>query len=223
MAVLAYFVILGLAEGIWVARIPAVKAGLHLTDGLLGASLLAGPGALVLVMPLAGRLADRFGGARLTRLAGLAVAILPLALWTARTLAAVIAALLAFGITGGHAGGGRERAGCPGGAGHRPAADGLVYASYSLGGLAGAVLGGLLRLAGRAGGRGGSAVAGSHRPGAGVAIGARRPAAACCPRRPGCARAGPGGRGPASWPGGRWPGGGPRRLGGTRACWRCAA
>jgi MFS family permease len=90
VAVLAYFVILGLAEGIWIARIPAVKAGLHLTDGLLGASLLVGPGALVLVMPLAGWLADRFGSARLTRPAGLAVAAAPLALWTAQTLAAVL-------------------------------------------------------------------------------------------------------------------------------------
>ena len=32
---------------------------------------------------------------------GLAVAVLPLALWTAGTLSAVIGALLAFGITGG--------------------------------------------------------------------------------------------------------------------------
>ena len=54
-AVLVYFVLLGLTEGMWVARIPGVKAGLHLTDGLLGASLLVGPAGLVAVMPLAGR------------------------------------------------------------------------------------------------------------------------------------------------------------------------
>ncbi len=42
-AVLAYFAVLGLAEGLWVARIPGVKAQLHLTDGVLGASLLVGP------------------------------------------------------------------------------------------------------------------------------------------------------------------------------------
>lgn len=53
-AVLAYFVILGLTEGIWVARIPGLKARLHLTDGLLGAALLVGPAGLILVMPLAG-------------------------------------------------------------------------------------------------------------------------------------------------------------------------
>ena len=54
----AYFVVLGLAEGIWVARIPGIKARLQLTDGLLGAALLVGPAGLVLVMPVAGRLVD---------------------------------------------------------------------------------------------------------------------------------------------------------------------
>lgn len=65
-AVLVYFVLLGLTEGVWIARIPGVKAGLHLTDGLLGASLLVGPAGLVAVMPLAGRLADQFGSARVS-------------------------------------------------------------------------------------------------------------------------------------------------------------
>ncbi len=144
MAVLAYFVILGLAEGIWIARIPAVKALLHLTNGLLGASLLAGPGALVLVMPVAGRLADRFGSARLTRPAGLAVAVLPLALWTARTLPAVIAALLAFGIAGGVLVVAANAQGVRVERGYRRSLMASFHASYSLGGLAGAVLGGLL-------------------------------------------------------------------------------
>ena len=100
-AALALYVILGLVEGLWVARIPGVKERLHLTDGLLGLSLPVGPAGLVAVMPLAGLLADRLGSARLCRLAGLAVAVLPLALWTAGTLAALIGVLLAFGVTGG--------------------------------------------------------------------------------------------------------------------------
>jgi MFS family permease len=144
MAVLAYFGILGLAEGIWIARIPAVKAGLHLTDGLLGASLLVGPGALVLVMPLAGWLADRFGSARLTRPAGLAVAAAPLALWTAQTLAAVLGALLAFGIAGGVLVVAANAQGVRVERGYRRPLMASFHASFSLGGLAGAVLGGLL-------------------------------------------------------------------------------
>src|SRR5258705_920667 len=51
-AVLAYFVLLGVIEGLWIARIPGVKAGLHLTDRLLGASLLVGPAGLVAALPL---------------------------------------------------------------------------------------------------------------------------------------------------------------------------
>jgi MFS family permease len=142
--VLTYFAILGLSEGLWVARIPGVKAGLGLTDGLLGASLLVGPAGLVLTMPLAGRLADRFGSARLTRLAGMAVAMLPLALWGAGTLVQVIAALLAFGITGGvmevainaQAVQVEQARGRP--------LMASFHACYSVGGLAGALLGGLL-------------------------------------------------------------------------------
>ena len=94
-AVLVYFVLLGLTEGMWVARIPGAKAGLHLTDGLLGASLLVGPAGLIAAMPLAGRLADQFGSARVSRPAAAAVAVLPLFLWTAGTLPSVLIAVLA--------------------------------------------------------------------------------------------------------------------------------
>jgi len=142
--VLAYFVILGLAEGIWIARIPAVKARLNLADGLLGAALLVGPAGLVLVMPLAGRLTDRFGSARLIRSAGLVVAVLPLALWSAQTLPEVTGAVLAFGITGGVLLVGLNAQGVRLERGYGRPLMASFYASFSLGGLAGALLGGLL-------------------------------------------------------------------------------
>ncbi len=141
---LAYFVILGLAEGVWIARIPALKARLNLADSLLGASLLAGPAGLVLVMPLAGRLADRFGSARLIWPAGLAVAVLPLALWSARTLPEVTGAVLAFGIAGGVLLVGLNAQGVRLERGYGRPLMASFYASFSLGGLAGALLGGLL-------------------------------------------------------------------------------
>ena len=143
-AALALYVILGLVEGIWVARIPGVKARLHLTDGLLGLSLPVGPAGLVAVMPLAGRLADRLGSARLCRLAGLAVAVLPLALWTAGTFAALIGVLLAFGVTGGLMSVGLGAQGVRMEQAYGRPLMASFYASFSLGGLAGAVLGGLL-------------------------------------------------------------------------------
>ena len=141
---LAYFLILGLAEGIWIARIPGIKVRLHLTYGLLGLSLPVGPAGLVAVMPLAGRLADWFGSARMCRLAGLAVAVLPLALWTAGTLVAVIGVLLAFGITGGLMNVALTAQGVQMEQAHGRPLMASFYASFSLGGLAGAILGGLL-------------------------------------------------------------------------------
>jgi predicted MFS family arabinose efflux permease len=149
-AALALYVILGLVEGIWVARIPGVKVRLHLTDGLLGLSLPVGPAGLVAVMPLAGRLASWLGSARLCRLAGLAVAVLPLALWTANSLAALIGVLLAFGVTGGLMSVGLGAQGVRMEQAYGRPLMASFYASFSLGGLAGAVLGGLLAWLGAA-------------------------------------------------------------------------
>jgi MFS family permease len=143
-AVLVYFIIVGLTEGIWIARIPGVKERLHLADGLLGASLLVGPAGLVLVMPLAGRLTDRFGSARLIWPAGLAVAVLPLALWSAQTLPEVTGAVLAFGIAGGVLLVGLNAQGVRLERGYGRPLMASFHASFSLGGLAGALLGGLL-------------------------------------------------------------------------------
>jgi MFS family permease len=144
VAVLAYFVLVGATEGMWVARIPGVKAGLHLTDGLLGASLLVGPAGLVAVMPLAGRLADQFGSARLSRPAAAAVAVMPLFLWTAGTLATVMLAVLAFGIAGGMLSVGMNAQGVQVEEAYGRPLMASFHASYSVGGLTGALLGGLL-------------------------------------------------------------------------------
>ena len=148
MSVVAFFVVLGMAEGVWVSRIPAVKHALHLSDGLLGVSLLAAPAGLVLVVLLAGRLVDAFGSSRLTRISGVAVALLPIALGLAGNMATLMIALLAFGIAAGsldvamnaQAGEVERRSG-------RPLMTSF-HACYSFGGLAGAVLGGLFASAG---------------------------------------------------------------------------
>jgi len=128
----------------WVARIPGVKAGLHLTDGLLGASLLVGPAGLVAVMPLAGRLADQFGSARLSRPAAIAVGVVPVFLWTAGTLPTVLVAVLAFGVSGGLLAVALNAQGVEVERAYGRPLMASFHASFSLGGLAGALLGGLL-------------------------------------------------------------------------------
>jgi MFS family permease len=148
VSVVVFFAVLGMAEGVWVARIPAVKHALHLSDGLLGVSLLAAPAGLVLVVLLAGRLVDAFGSSRLTRISGVAVALLPIALGLAGNMATLMVALLAFGIASGsldvamnaQAGEVERRSG-------RPLMTSF-HACYSFGGLAGAVVGGLFASAG---------------------------------------------------------------------------
>jgi MFS family permease len=143
-AVGAYFAILGMAEGVWVVRIPAAKARLHLSDGRLGVALLVGPAALVLVMPVAGRLADRFGSSGITRPVSVVVAFLPVILGSARTVGMLLAGLLAFGVAGGLLVVSINAQGVLVERAYRRPLMASFHASYSLGGLSGAVTGGIL-------------------------------------------------------------------------------
>ena len=62
IAVFGYFLILGVATATWSARLPAIKADLHLSDGRLGLALFAVPAGAVLTLRSAG--APRTGSAR---------------------------------------------------------------------------------------------------------------------------------------------------------------
>ena len=144
----AYFVVLGVANGVWLARIPAVKQGLRLSDGALGLALLAAPAGLVVAAPIASRLAHRAGSRRLTLVAGPLVILGLLALGLASSRATLMAALFAFGLSSGLLDVGmnsqavlvERAAGLP-----------LMtsfHACFSIGGLAGALLGGAFAWAG---------------------------------------------------------------------------
>jgi MFS family permease len=62
---------MGMIAGVWLARIPAVKAQAGLSDGALGVALFAVPAGLVLGAALAERLVDRAGSAIVARAAGI--------------------------------------------------------------------------------------------------------------------------------------------------------
>ena len=101
VAISAVFLLDGLTFGLWVAYLPLVKGGLHLSD-LAFASALAGMvGGAFVAQPLAGALATRVGTRRVTRLASAAAC---LALGTpafAPTLALLVAATALLGFTRG--------------------------------------------------------------------------------------------------------------------------
>src|SRR5262249_4909069 len=143
VAVAAYLALLGAADGVWLARIPAVKERLGLSDGVLGAALLAAPAGLVLAAAAAGRLVARTGSGTPTAAAAVTVPLLPVAFGLAGNLAALMTALFAYGLVGGlldvslnTQAVGVERA-------YRRPLINSFHAGYSFGGLLGALLGGL--------------------------------------------------------------------------------
>ena len=63
-AVVARFLIHGLAVSTWVSRIPSVKAGLHLGDGVFGFSLFGSAVGSVIGIPVCGWFVTRYGSRR---------------------------------------------------------------------------------------------------------------------------------------------------------------
>ncbi|WP_377189914.1 MFS transporter [Ruegeria meonggei] len=67
-AVAAMFILNGALFGIWASRIPAVRDRLDLTHEALGFGLLFMAAGAVCSFPVTGRLTDRFGAVRITRI-----------------------------------------------------------------------------------------------------------------------------------------------------------
>lgn len=144
----ACFCLFGVVLAVWITRIPAIKARLRLSDGVLGIALFAIPAGLLLVTLVVGRLVDRFGSARVTRVAGVCMplSLIPPAL--AGGLAPLMVALFVFGTSAGALDVGMNANGVlVERARGRPVMTSL-HAGYSIGALVGAVLGGLFAGAG---------------------------------------------------------------------------
>ncbi len=101
LAVLAYFAVLGLPSGDWLARIPAIKHGLGLSDGRLGLALLAASAGQVVVSMLAGRVVHQAGSRLPIVIGGVCVAVLPVAFGVAPDQVTFMACLFGFGFAGG--------------------------------------------------------------------------------------------------------------------------
>ena len=146
VAVFGYFFILGVATATWAARLPAIKADLHLSDAGLGLALFAVPAGAVLTLPVSGRIADRFGAVRVTRIAGVAtpaaLVLIGLGPQTG-SLAVLVAALACYGAMAGLLDVSMNACGATLEIAYgRPILSSL-HAGYSIAGLAGAGIGGL--------------------------------------------------------------------------------
>jgi len=96
--VLGFFAVLGLTNGDWLARIPALAHGLHLSDGMLGLVLLAAPAGSAAAAPIVGALVDRTGSRVPTLLGGVAVPFLPILFSLASDQVVLMIAMFVFGL-----------------------------------------------------------------------------------------------------------------------------
>jgi MFS family permease len=143
-AVLAVFFLNGIILANWVVRIPAVSDGLSLSKGTLGLALLGIAVGALLSMPLVGGLVARLGSRPVVGATALLLALAVALPALAPGLPVLVVALVALGAANGaldvsmnaHAVAVEERYG-------RPIMSSF-HAAFSFGGLAGAVIGGLV-------------------------------------------------------------------------------
>jgi MFS family permease len=146
IAVFGHFFVLGAATATWSARLPAIKEALHLSDGGLGLTLFAVPAGSVLTLMLSGRIVDRFGAARVERIAGLLVAaalvLIGLGPQT-RNLPVLVAALACFGAVAGLLDVSMNTCAARLEVAYGRPIMSSLHAGYSIAGLAGAGIGGI--------------------------------------------------------------------------------
>jgi hypothetical protein len=95
------FLIHGILVSNWLSRIPDVQAKLHLSVGILGATLLATAAGALIAMPLTSKLVGRFGSARVTRVSTLVLCFCLVLPGLARNASSLAAALFVYGSAAG--------------------------------------------------------------------------------------------------------------------------
>ena len=148
VATAALFASYGILLGTWTARIPAIKQGLHLSDGQLSLGLLAFAAGAITGMQIIGRLVDRYGGARIM----IPMLMVDAALLTtpafAPNLLTLAGALFAFGAAHGTVNIAMNANAVEVERAWRKSIMSSFHATYSIGGFLGAATGGLCARAG---------------------------------------------------------------------------
>nr|WP_236655299.1 MFS transporter [Streptacidiphilus carbonis] len=144
MALTAFFALDGFLFAGWVVRIPAIKAAVHASPGELGLALLCVSAGAVLVMTGVGRLCLRFGNHPVTVASAVLLCVSVALPPQAHTVWSLGGVLLLFGAGYGAMNVGINSAAVDLIAAARRPVMPAFHAAYSLGGLIGASLGGLL-------------------------------------------------------------------------------
>lgn len=143
-AVTAFFAIDGFIFASWAVRIPAIKEQTGASPAALGIALLGASGGAVATMTISGALCRRFGSPRMTVAGGLLLSLALLLPPLARSAPALGLALVVFGIGYGGLNVAMNSVAVDLVAAMRRPVMPSFHAAWSLGGLAGASLGGLL-------------------------------------------------------------------------------
>jgi MFS family permease len=100
-AVAARFLVHGLVVSAWVSRIPAVQAQLQLSNGALGMALLGAAIGSVSAIPVCGWLVSRYGSSRVTNWTSIGFCLALILPALAVNLLTLFAALFAYGVMAG--------------------------------------------------------------------------------------------------------------------------
>jgi len=143
-ATTAFFAFDGFAFASWAVRIPAVKAATGASPAALGVALLGVSGGAIATMALSGSLCKRFGNTRVVIAAGVWLSLALILPALARSAVALGAGLAVFGIGYGGLNVAMNSIAVDVVAAVRRPIMPSFHAAWSLGGLAGATVGGLI-------------------------------------------------------------------------------
>lgn len=144
LAVAIFFFLVGETFASWATRIPDVKARLGLSTGQLGLALLGIAAGELVALHLSGYLSVRFGSRLITTIAAIGLCLLLPCLALAPGLPILIAALLLFGAAFGSVNVAMNTQAVTVEKGYGRTILNSFHACYSLGGLAGSLIGGLV-------------------------------------------------------------------------------
>ncbi|HLI69297.1 MAG TPA: MFS transporter [Ktedonobacteraceae bacterium] len=144
LAVAVHFFLTGVTFASWAVRIPAVQAKLGLNPGELGLALLGTAAGELVSMNLAGYLTARFGSRSLTIIASVCLSVMLPILALAPSLPVLVASLVLFGASFGSVNVAMNTQGVAVERRYGHSIFSSFHACYSIGGLTGSLVGGLV-------------------------------------------------------------------------------